>query len=193
MKKYLWVCLLIWTGSAKATVIDFESGLDPVFHYTGASALTSSLSINSGYDAVTTFTGSSGLAFNPNETSPTTFSWADSGSTFDLDSFVIAGAWGRQTLTIEGILNNTVVHSARLAVDNVLVDVFSAHWFGIDAFKITTGNDFALCNNVSGIGQQWALDNLIINEPSPVPVPSAAWLFSSGLISFIGMRKNRQK
>lgn len=190
MKNYLFVILLAITGAANATVIDFESGLDPLFNYTGVTT-GSGFIAPSGYNTVSVFTGSSTLAFNPFEASPSTFSWAGAG-TFDLTSFVIAGAWGSQTLTIESLLNNVVQDTVLLAVDFDVVDVFSPGWSGIDAFRITTGNDFVLSQQVQGSGQHWALDNLTINQNGSVPVSSPSTLLLIGL-GLVGIGFARRK
>jgi hypothetical protein len=190
MKHFLKLYLFLWAGLANAAVINFESGLDPLFNYTGVSTLTTPWSPNTGYDAVGTFSGSPQVAFNNSAASLTTFSWAGSGATFDLNSFIIAGSWGSQTLTIEGVLNNSVVHSVQLAVDNNQVDIFNPDWQGIDAFRIMTGNDYIADPSLASSGQHWALDNLKVNEAvSQVPAPAAIWLLGSGLIGLIGMRK----
>ena len=40
--------------------------------------------------------------------------------------------------------------------------------------------------------ESWGLDNVIVST-NPVPVPAAVWLFGSGLIGLIGMRKKVSK
>jgi hypothetical protein len=181
MKKCLFVCLLALSGAVNATVINFGSGLDPLFNYSEVETQDTNANPNSGYDTVGAYTGFSQVAFNPFEAPSSTFSWANPGETFDLNSFVIAGAWGRQTLTIEGLLHDVVQHSALLAVDNNAVALFSPGWLGIDGFRITIGNDYVQANNVDGDGQHWALDNLTVNESVSVPEPTSVALLGLGL------------
>jgi hypothetical protein len=191
MKKALIACIAIFSFNASAALIDFESGLDPLFNYTGVMTGASVVAPNSGYDEVGAFTGSASLAFNPNAVSPSTFSWASAG-TFDLTSFVIAGAWGSQTLTIEGLFNNNVVNSALFAVDNTQASVFSANWSGLDAFRITTGTDFIQNDTLNGSGQHWALDNVLINENNvAVSTSGSAMLFALGLAGLLVSRRKR--
>lgn len=183
----LFVCLFV--GTANATVIDFEGGLDSQFSYTGVTTYNSPSS-NSGYDAMGAHTGTNNWVINPYEASPSTFTWNSVG-TFDLTSFAIAGAWGSQTLTVEGLLNNVVQYTSLLAVDNLAVDIFSADWSGLDAFRITTGNDFLRANNVGGNGQHWVLDNLTINESASVPEPASFALLVIGLAGLGFSRKKK--
>ena len=191
MKKYILVFVLMFSGAANAIVIDFESGLDPLFTYTSVQTY-STTSTGSGYNTLYDYTGSSTVAINPFEASPSTFSWANTG-TFDLNSFAITGAWGSQTLTIEGLLNGISIFSSLVAVTNDAVNIFSPSWVGIDAFRIAIGTDYVAAPNLSGAGQHWALDNLTINEnmPSAVPVPAAAWLFGSALLGFFGFSRKK--
>lgn len=184
MKKlFASVLLALSFSSANAVVIDFESGLNPLFNYAGVDYGTPLP--NSGYQTVTDFTGSTFIAFNPFEVSPSTFTWAG-GGTFTLNSFVIAGAWGSQTLTIEGLLNGIVQYSSLLAVDNLNVDIFSPNWSGIDAFRISIGNDYIHDPNTSGGGQHWALDNLSVNE---TPEPESLALMALALVAIAAARK----
>lgn len=188
MKRIAILLNLLLACSANATLIDFESGLDPLFSYSGVSTISNSSF--GGINTLATYTGSNNVAFNSASQGQGTFSWAGSGSTFDLNSFVIAGVWGTQTLTIEALLNNAVQATSQLAVDWTTVSVFSPGWTGIDAFRISVGNDFVDTND-DGSGQHWALDNVIVNATS-VPEPSSMVLFSLGIVGlFARLRKTK--
>ncbi len=182
--------LLVLSSVVSSTVIDFESGLDSQFTYSDVRHSPFSPSANSGYRAMSDHTGSNNWLFNGYEASPSTFSWNGTGTTFDLTSFAIAGAWGSQTLTFEGILNNVVQYSTTFAVDNLAVDIFNAGWLGIDALRISTGNDFVRASNVTGNGRHWVLDNLTFNESATVPEPSSFALIALGLL---GLRMTRKR
>ena len=190
MKRYILVFVLMFAGAANATVVDFESGLDPLFTYSSDVMTGPTNLAGTGYHTLRAFTGSSNVAFNGSAASPSTFTWAGVGSTFDLNSFVIAGAWGSQTLTIEGLLNGASIFSSSLAVTTDAVSVFSPSWSGIDAFRIAIGTDYIADPNLigSGGGQHWALDNITV---SAVPVPAAAWLFGSALLGFFGFSRKK--
>lgn len=176
------------SGAANAVVIDFESGFDPLFTYDGIEYGAGAPVPGTGYRAVLEHTNSGTLLYNPSEVSPSVFTWASNG-TFELNSFVIAGAWGSQTLTIEGLIGNTVLYSSQLAVDNFGVDIFSPEWRGLTSFRIITGNDFALTPDLGGSGQHWALDNLTIN--AEVPEPSGLALIGLALASAAFARRRQ--
>lgn len=42
-----------------------------------------------------------------------------------------------------------------------------------------------------GFGNYFLVDDLVLNEMSPVPVPAAAWLFGSGLIGLVGLARRK--
>lgn len=190
MNKALLSALFVFTFSgANAAIIDFESGLDPLFSYDRIAYSPEVRESGSGYDSMTIYTGSVNQVFNPYEETPSTFTWAGAG-TFTLNSFAIAGAWGSQTLKIEGLFDNAVINTANFAINNLNVDIFSPNWTGIDAFRIWTGGDYAAYPGLDGLGQHWVLDNININaEISEVPLPAAAFLFAPALLGFMGLRR----
>ncbi|WP_417586112.1 VPLPA-CTERM sorting domain-containing protein [Nitrincola sp.] len=143
---------------------------------------------NSGYDSVATTTGGPYIAYNGNEAPLVTFDWNDTG-TFDLNSFVIASAWGSQTLTINGYTDAVLTYTAQLFVDTA-ARVFQADWFGLTSFSIATGTDFEQYSNVGGSGQHWAMNALTFNENlSETPLPAAAWMFLAGIAGVLSIRR----
>lgn len=173
--------------ASHAGVLTFESGYGAL-STTGAAIGALPVQSPSGYTNVGAFTSSTYFAYNPNAISPTTFFLTD-GGTFDLNSFVIAGAWGTQTLLIESLLNNVVVDSQSLAV-SITAQLNTLNWIGIEALRISTGNDYVRDASVSGQGQHWALDNLTFSESiAEVPEPSALLLVGTALILVARRRK----
>jgi hypothetical protein len=184
-------CLSI--GVAEATVIGFEGGSDPIFTYVGVDFAATPIATVSGYNNVAAFTSSTWVAYNPGEVSPSDFFLAGSPiDTFDLNSFVIAGAWGTQTLLIEGLNDAALLFSTSLAV-SLTPALFTPNWSGIDQLRISIGNDFVQDQSLGGAGQHWALDNLTINQSSAVPEPSALPLLALGLAGLCVSRRRSRR
>jgi len=187
LTKALVACATLAAGVAQASVITFEGGLDPTFTYSGVDVATVPVATTSGYNNVAAATASTHVAFDPNAISPSDFFIAGpAATTFTLNSFVIGGAWGSQTLTIQGFNNGAMLFSSALAVSLTPV-VFAPGWAGIDQLRIITGTDFVLSPLVVGLGngQHWALDNLTINEAVVrVPEPATLALLALGLLGF---------
>jgi hypothetical protein len=188
MKKILLSVLLIASFSANAAVVSFASNGSSDFSTSGVNFVDGSAQVSqSGYSNVALATSSDYVAFNPYEVSPSTFTWNNPG-TFDLTSFVIAGAWGSQTLNIAGYNGNSLVGSSDLFVTNA-ASVFTANWSALTHFIITTGTDF-VSFNLGGSGQHWALNDITVNENlNAVPVPAALFMFAPALLGFMGFRR----
>ena len=166
------------------------SSLNPAFRYSDVNTLNGTLSqySNSGYAKVAATT-TDYVAYNPNGNSPSTFTQASAG-TFDLNDFVIAGAWGSQPLTITGHNGTSLVGSALHAVTTAAASTFTANWSALTHFIIATGTDFFDDPLLNGIGQHWALNDIRVNESmSAVPLPAAAFLFGPVLLGFMGFRR----
>ena len=189
MKKILLSVLLIASFSANAAVVSFASNGSSYFTTSGVNFLNGNTYgvSQSGYSKVASATSSDYVAFNPNEVSPSTFTWNNLG-TFDLTNFTVAGAWGSQTLNIAGYNGNSLVGSSDLFVTNV-ASVFTANWSALTHFIITTGTDF-VSFDLGGNGQHWALNDITVNENlNAVPIPAALFMFAPALLGFIGFRR----
>lgn len=188
LKQALAAALLLGTAwSTPAAVITFAGGADPAFTYDGGIYTINSniLPPSSGYASVAAFTGEPNIAFNSGGVSPSSFYLAGpAASVFTLNSFVIASAWGTQTLTIRGYNDGALLFSSMLPITPA-AQLAMFGWAGIDKLTIFTGTDFVESNN-GGAGQHWALDNLTINETvvaSLVPEPASLALLGLALIA----------
>jgi hypothetical protein len=63
----------------------------------------------------------------------------------------------------------------------------SGYWGGISDVHLADGT---LLSGY-GIGSQSGFDWNSAYSPSPVPVPAAVWLFSSGLLSLVGVARRK--
>lgn len=194
MRRILLALVLLCASQlSQAATVYFDSNGSPLFN---ASSSVSFMNENSativyqgsGYDSVHTATGGPYIAFNSFAASLASFDWNGTG-TFDLNSFVIAGAWGSQTLTIRGYTDAVLTYTAELFVDTA-ARIFQADWVGLTSFSIATGNDFLLDPDANGTGQHWAINAIRINEAlSEVPLPAAAWMFLAGIAGALGLRR----
>lgn len=194
MKKLLLATLLFCVSSlTQAATINFTATGTPTFnlshnYFMDRNAASSGIYLNSGYYSVIDATNGDYVAYNGHATPLVSFDYTDAG-TFDLNSFVIAGAWGSQTLTIRGYTDAVLTYTAELFVDTA-ARVFQADWLGLTSFSIATGNDYVNDPNVGGGGQHWAINAIRINEAlSEVPLPAAAWMFLAGIAGALGLRR----
>lgn len=113
--------------------------------------------------------------------------------TFDLASFVIAGVYGAQTVTVQGFDDGALMYSRLLAID-VTPRLFLAGWTAIDELRILVGTDFVVdSRHTSAAGfRNWAIDDMQYNLTS-VPVPAASVLFLGGSLPLVLPRRARTK
>jgi len=189
---------LILTPSVHAsTIIDFECEFclpTELFNFDDVDVIFPAPPFleGGGVQSIQAFTSSAGFAINSPvardvAASPADFLWNGPGDTFDVEQFVIAGSFGEQTLTIEGLLDGAVVFSTDHFITTT-AELLSLNWSGIDQLRINTGPDFEQTVGVGVLRPEWVMDNLTIDF---VPVPPAALLFLSGL-GVLGWIKSRR-
>ena len=188
IKAILLYCLLVlgFSPMVNATTITFEPYLDPFFVYDNVNLMTSDATGN-GYASVQDYTGTTRIVRNGTTSLPSSSFTMSSPGTFDLTSFVIAGAFGTQTLTIDGLRDGNPIYTVDLGITTTAQLFSPTGWDDIDQFIIYLGDDF-IDVNPSLNRPYWALDNIVLTE-NPVPVPGAIWLLGSGLIGIVGIRK----
>lgn len=174
---------------ASAATIKFDANGSPEFktdnvRFLDASRLRSFGS--NGYSNVAKSTDSKYVAYNPGAASVAEFKWTSKG-TFDLNSLVLASAWGTQTLTISGYNDKSLVGSMEFFTSNI-ASTLTANWLALTHFVIKTGNDYSSLR-LGGNGQHWALNSIKINELKAVPIPAAALLFGPALLGFLTLRR----
>jgi hypothetical protein len=139
-----------------------------------------------GYSSVADSTNSKYVAYNPGAAPKSTFKWTSKG-TFDLNSLVIAGAWGTQTLTLSGFNGKSLVGSTEFFATNI-ASTLTANWLALTHFVIETGNNYSSLR-LGGNGQHWALNSIKVNELKAVPIPAAALLFGPVMLGFLTLRR----
>jgi len=168
---------------ASATVIDFNGGQDPFFTYNSVGFI-GLVQANSGYDKMYSFNGGGMAAFNPGGVAFASFTKASAG-TFNLNSLLVDGAWGTQTLTFVGLASGSTLYSTTFGVSTNPAKL-NLNWNGINELRVLTGNDFVHNNTLNGWGQHWVIDNITVNQ---VPEPAPLALMGLGIVGLLASRK----
>ncbi|SHG69031.1 PEP-CTERM sorting domain-containing protein [Massilia sp. CF038] len=173
----------------QATVIDFNHGLDEHFYYTNMYTTRGPRGGDNGFAQMVRLTGGQVLS-NPFG-APHASLFLPGLDTFTLNSLFIGGAWGTQTVFIEGILDGRVLYERYVPISPTPL-ALQLDWGGIDFIRIATGDDYV--NTVEGgNGRNWVIDNLLINDPVLVYVPEPApfALLGLGALALLTARKKR--
>ncbi len=184
MKKYLFMCLVVSIGTANAASINnFTDGYD----------VSNWNQFLDGGSIDTTGTPNSIVEVSSNNnTGPTAtlFTIASLGSgivTFDW-SYNTTDADGSEHDPFGWLLNNTFT---QLTTDGLF-----GTQSGTESFAVETGDIFGFValttDSIEGTATA-VISNFSAPAISNVPVPAAVWLFGSGLVGLIGMRKKSSK
>lgn len=195
MKKCIFLYGLLCVGSVNAAVIDFQvlEHLDTAYTNHGSQYIEGEFQINtlpgsgmgSGLGTIGTlalaYSGSTAL-YNEEIDGIMQLNRID-GGLFDLLSIDLAELNGDQITDIT--FTTSGGHTQTFTLDGV---AFNAETFIFN-------NGFLGVTNVSWVQQSFyhQFDNIVVNATSPVPVPAAVWLFGSGLVGLIGMKKKSLK
>ncbi len=135
-----------------------------------------------------------GIIHRGNGGEEVTFTFA--GGLFDLESFDVTG-WdldGDAGLTATFAASSGATHT--VSFNDALTIDFSAiaGWSSLSFFTFTVPSGVEFCLNGAhcpGVG----FDNIVMNTPSPVPIPGALPLLASGLAAFgvFASRRNRKR
>lgn len=109
-----------------------------------------------------------------------------SASAFDFNSASFAAVWrdGLQ-ITATGYRSGSQLYQQQFEVNTDAAQLVAFNFLGIDALEfVSTGG----IENF-GAGQHFAMDDVTIN--APVPVPAAIWLFGSALLGFAGVARRK--
>lgn len=95
---------------------------------------------------------------------------AQGDDTFDLTSFWMTSAWDDVlTISLSGWLDGVELYNSVFDISRTEARMFSFDWMGIDSVRFDDR------------GQQFAIDNIVLNE-SQVPEPSSLLLLGLGLL-----------
>lgn len=202
------LCALHLHSGIQASTLTFEPG-DPNQHF--VLDQLSPYQVNpfdepdDGTDHLVQATGSEWIGLKQGEAASASLFWdggLDGGQnsllnlllpdTFTLNHLMIVGVFGSQTLTLQGLNDGAVLYSQALFVD-LVPQQFFAGWTGIDELQIIHGTDFApdAGYDFAETLRHWAIDDLVYNEATVVPLPAAGLLFLAGGL-FLGAMARHQ-
>lgn len=102
------------------------------------------------------------------------------GGTFDFNGAYMAGTVSPQYITFEGWNNGVQLYTS----SSILLSYTATQWIELN----WTGIDRLIINNCC---TNWTMDDFTY-EITSVPIPSAIWLFGSGLLGLIGIARRKK-
>lgn len=201
------VIALLYATTLNAAVLTFDDpSTDFTFDGMGAYQPSPYDGPDDGADQLAQHTSSEWVGLNSNDNASGSVLW-DGGleggnntllnlllsETFDLASFVIAGVYGSQTVTVQGLDDGALLYSELFAID-LTPRLFLAGWTAIDELRIVVGDDFVVHPDhlEAAAFRNWAIDDVQYNLAA-IPVPGAGLLFLSGGLPLLAALPRRRR
>lgn len=107
--------------------------------------------------------------------------------TFNGAYFTTAQQEDDLVIKIQGYSGSTKLYETTITPLFSAATWYNFNYVGIDTLIIIGSGPFV----GSGSSRRFAMDNFTFNEPTPVPIPAAVWLFGSGLLGLIGVSRRK--
>ena len=190
------------------TTVDSAANLS---YFSGTTLTPQAFSVGTQSDALSTDncpgTGCSGFFFAAYKDPDDTWS-PDNGSTVTLDLgtlFTIDNTYEIEVTDIDGISLPGKLGAISVSADNSsftsagnifgegdgILSLASLIGTEFQYIKIQQINNPTGCGGIDHVCQALALDSVIVNHASVVPVPASVWLFGSGLLGLVGVARKR--
>jgi len=111
---------------------------------------------------------------------------------FTLTSGDFTGAWNDGlSITVQGFNGATMLHSVTFVVSSTAPTLVTFNWANLT--EVTFSSSGGTRNpSYLGDGTNFALDNLVVNGPNPMPEPASLLLLGSGLVATVTRFRRRR-
>lgn len=202
-KKLAIIIGILSTTTAQAQLLDFNSAQTGWWIDTSTSdGFTETMGNNSGGNIAINY-ASVGDYWNGNG-SNNLVSWTNGGlqsgfiltdnnpiNTFSVTSFDFGNGYSSGSSPVTSLqVIGTLLGGTQVS------ETFVSGWTSNGLSQITLESVFTNLTSLQfiafGENNRATFDNILVNQPSAVPVPAAAWLFASGLLGLGALRKKAQ-